>query len=165
MRVATRTGSLTMRPPRDEDPPGRAIRISSTDPNITACAGVVLIRAAAAAVGLGISIASQLRLKERAPGTERSRLDCRHGGGSRAGGGMSRRLADRTRRPRPVGAVWLRRPGTPRPRAASSNASPSGTSTTSTRHCGPVNLARLELLGMGPGDSVTLDFDSTYVRS
>jgi hypothetical protein len=46
----------------------RAFSVSTTDRNLTAHAGSVLIRAAADAVGLGASIARHLRLKKRARG-------------------------------------------------------------------------------------------------
>lgn len=46
----------------------RAFTVSTTDRNLTAHAGAVLIRAAAYAVGLGASISVNLRLKKRARG-------------------------------------------------------------------------------------------------
>jgi hypothetical protein len=44
----------------------RAFPVSTTDRNLTAHAGAVLIRAAAQAVGLGTSVAAHLNLKKRA---------------------------------------------------------------------------------------------------
>jgi hypothetical protein len=48
--------------------PARAFSVSTTDLNLTAHAGAVLIRAAAHAGGLGTAISAYLRLKERARG-------------------------------------------------------------------------------------------------
>ncbi len=46
----------------------RAFTVSTTDRNLTAHAGAVLIRAAAHAVGLGDAVAAHLKLKKRARG-------------------------------------------------------------------------------------------------
>lgn len=48
--------------------PARAFTVSTTDRNLTAHAGAVLIRAAAHAVGLSSAIGANLRLKKRARG-------------------------------------------------------------------------------------------------
>ena len=50
------------------NPVARAFSVSTTDRNLTAHAGAVLIRAAAHAVGLGSAITAHLRLKKRARG-------------------------------------------------------------------------------------------------
>lgn len=142
----------------------RAFTVSTTDRNLTAHAGAVLVRAAARAVGLGTSISNHLRLKERARGlteaesilavTEAIAL------GATCLDDLAIARSDQAQEqlrgyavPAPQTAgVFLRR--------------------FSLGHIGQLNkalravhLRAFQLLGIAAGATVTLDFDSTYIRS
>ncbi len=142
----------------------RAFTVSTTNRNLTAHAGAVLIRAAAHAVGLGSAIATHLHLKKRARGLSEAESIV----------AMSEAVA--------LGATCLDDLGIARADAAQQELR--GFHIPAPQTAGSflrrftlghirqldkalraVHLRAFELLGGGGGKVVTLDFDSTYVRS
>ncbi len=144
--------------------PARAFTVSTTDRNLTAHAGAVLIRAAAHAVGLGTSIAAHLRLKKRARGlTEAESILAMAEAvalGATCLDDLAVARADRAQEE-------LRGSAVPAPQTAGSflKRFTLGHIRQLDKALRTVHLRALELLGVTPGDSVTLDFDSTYIRS
>lgn len=144
--------------------PARAFTVSTTDRNLTAHAGAVLIRAAAHAVGLGSSIANNLRLKKRARGLTEAESVLAMAEAVALGATCLDDLAvvrsDHAQQE-------LRGFAVPAPQTAGSFLR-----RFTLGHIGQLNqalravhLRAFELLGIKSGDRVTLDFDSTYIRS
>ena len=142
----------------------RAFTVSTTDRNLTAHAGAVLIRAAAHAVGLSNAIGASLRLKKRARGlteaesvlalTEAIAL------GATCLDDLAIARSDQAQQA-------LRGFAIPAPQTAGSFLR-----RFTIGHIGQLNkalravhLRAFQLLGISAGDRVTLDFDSTYIRS
>jgi hypothetical protein len=146
------------------DRPAPAFSVSTTDRHLTAHAGAVLIRAAARAVGLGTSIASHLRLKKRARGLSEAESILAMTEAIALGATCLDDLAiarsDRAQEE-------LRGYAAPAPQTAGSFLR-----RFTLGHIGQLNkalravhLTAFRLLGVQSGDRITLDFDSTYVRS
>ena len=142
----------------------RAFRISTTDRNITAHAGSVLIRAAAASVGLTTAIGEHLRLKRRARGLSESEFVL----------GMSEAIAlgatcldDLTVTRSDAAQGQLRGFPIPAPQTAGAflRRFTLGHIRQLDKALRAVHRRAFELLGVGHGDKLTLDFDSTYIRS
>ena len=142
----------------------RAFSVSTTDRDLTACAGAVLIRAAARAVGLSPSIAANLCLKKRARGLTEAQSIL----------GMAEAVA--------LGATCLddlaiarsdhaqeelRGFAVPAPQTAGSflRRFTLGHIAQLNKALRAVHLRAFQLLGIKSGDRLTLDFDSTYIRS
>jgi Transposase DDE domain group 1 len=144
--------------------PPRAFSVSDTDRNLTAHAGAVLIRAAAQAVGLGSAIATHLRLKSRARGlseassilamTEAVAL------GATCLDDLAIARADQAQEE-------LRGFAVPAPQTAGSflRRFTLGHIRQLDKALRAVHLRAFRLLGVSTNDVVTLDFDSTYIRS
>lgn len=142
----------------------RAFTVSTTDRNLTAHAGAVLIRAAAYGVGLGASIAAHLRLKKRARGlseaesilamTEAVAL------GAECLDDLAVARADHVQEE-------LRGFAVPAPQTAGSflKRFTLGHIRQLDKALRAVHLRAFQLLGITSGKNVTLDFDSTYIRS
>ncbi|HYN35307.1 MAG TPA: IS1380 family transposase, partial [Ilumatobacteraceae bacterium] len=137
---------------------------STTDRNLTAHAGAVLIRAAAHAVGLGGSIAAHLHLKKRARGLTEAESILGMAEAITLGATCLDDLAiarsDQAQKE-------LRGFALPAPQTAGSFLR-----RFTLGHIGQLNkalravhLRAFHLLGISAGDRVTLDFDSTYIRS
>lgn len=142
----------------------RAFTVSTTDRNLTAHAGAVLIRAAAHAVGLGTSIASHLHLKKRARGLTEAESILAMAEAVALGATCLDDLAiarsDQVQQE-------LRGFAVPAPQTAGSFLR-----RFTLGHIGQLDKAlravhqrAFQLLGIKSGDRVTLDFDSTYIRS
>lgn len=142
----------------------RAFSVSTTDRNLTAHAGAVLIRAAAEAVGLGRLITRHLRLKKRARGlTEGQSI-----GAMAEAIALGARCLDDLAIARADGAQKdLRGFAVPAPQTAGAflKRFTLGHLRQLDKALRAVHLRAFELLGIRSGDSVTLDFDSTYIRS
>jgi Transposase DDE domain group 1 len=142
----------------------RAFRVCSTDRNITAHAGAVLIRAAAHAVGLGAAVAAQLRLKKRARGlTEAESLLAM----AEAVALGARCLDDLAVARGDHAQEQLRGFAVPAPQTAGAflKRFTLGHVRQLDKALRAVHLRAFELLGIKRGDRITLDFDSTYIRS
>ncbi len=144
--------------------PARAFTVSTTDRNLTAHAGAVLIRAAGHAVGLSSAIGANLRLKKRARGlTEGESFTAIAEAialGATCLDDLAVARADHVQRE-------LRGFAVPAPQTAGSFLR-----RFTIGHIGQLNKAlrgvhqrAFQLLGISAGDRVTLDFDSTYIRS
>lgn len=140
------------------------IEISTTDREITSHAGAVLVRQAGRAVGLGKLVGKHLRLKKRARGLTEAQsvtaiaeavalgATCLDDLAiARADGAQKRLRGFAVPAPQTAGA-FLRRFTLGHIRALD-------------KALRAVHLRAFELLGVQPGQRVTLDFDSTYVRS
>ncbi|MGH2747175.1 MAG: IS1380 family transposase [Actinomycetota bacterium] len=142
----------------------RVFTVSTTDRKLTAHAGAVLIRAAANAVCLSSAIGAHLRLKKRARGFTEAESVL----------GMAEAIA--------LGATCLddlavaradqaqqelRGFAVPAPQTAGSflRRFTLGHIGQLDKALRAVHLRALHLLGITTGDRVTLDFDSTYIRS
>ncbi|MCA1703645.1 MAG: IS1380 family transposase [Actinobacteria bacterium] len=142
----------------------RAFTVSTTDRNLTAHAGAVLIRAAAHAVGLGPSIAAQLRLKKRARGLSEAESVLAIAEAVALGAecldDLAIARADRAQEE-------LRGFAVPAPQTAGSflKRFTLGHIRQFDKALRAVHLRAFQLLGVAAGDRVTLDFDSTYIRS
>jgi len=142
----------------------RAFSVSTTDRNLTAHAGAVLIRAAAHAVGLGVSVASHLHLKKRARGLSEAETILAMAEAVALGAecldDLAIARADRAQEE-------LRGFAVPAPQTAGSflKRFTLGHIRQLDKALRTVHLRASELLGVTPGHSVTLDFDSTYIRS
>ncbi|MCA1705038.1 MAG: IS1380 family transposase, partial [Actinobacteria bacterium] len=127
-------------------------------------AGAVLIRAAAHAVGLGTSIAANLRLKKRARGLTEAETMLAMAEAAALGATCLDDLAiarsDRAQEE-------LRGYAVPAPQTAGSflKRFTLGHIRQLDKALRAVHLRAFELLGVAAGDRVTLDFDSTYIRS
>jgi hypothetical protein len=146
------------------NPAPRAFSVSATDRSLTAHAGAVLIRAAAHAVGLGTAIASHLRLKKRARGLTESETILAIAEAIALGAEC---LDDLSVARSDQAQQELRGFAVPAPQTAGSFLK-----RFSLGHIGQldkalraVHLRAFQLLGIKSGDLVTLDFDSTYIRS
>ena len=142
----------------------RAFRISTTNRNITAHAGAVLIRAAATAVGLTAAISSHLRLKRRARGLSEAEFIL----------GMAEAIAlgatcldDLAVARADAAQQELRGFHIPAPQTAGSflRRFTLGHICQLDKALRAIHLKAFELLGVTSGSRVTLDFDSTYLRS
>lgn len=142
----------------------RAFSVSTTDRNLTAHAGAVLIRAAAEAVGLGRLITRHLHLKKRARGlTEGQSIVA-----MTEAIALGARCLDDLAIARADGAQKdLRGFAVPAPQTAGAflKRFMLGHLRQLDKALRAVHLRAFELLGIRSGDSVTLDFDSTYIRS
>ena len=142
----------------------RAFTVSTTSRNLTAHAGAVLIRAAAHAVGLGTSIAANLCLKRRARGFTEAESILAMAEAVALGASCLDDLAiarsDRAQEE-------LRGFAVPAPQTAGSflRRFTLGHIRQLDKALRTVHLRAFKLLGIAPGDAVTLDFDSTYIRS
>jgi hypothetical protein len=142
----------------------RAFRVSSTDRSITAHAGAVLIRAAAHAIGLGAAVAAHLRLKKRARGlTEAESLLAM----AEAVAMGARCLDDLAVARGDHAQEQLRGFAVPAPQTAGTflKRFTLGHIRQLDKALRAVHRRAFELLGIKRGASVTLDFDSTYIRS
>ena len=142
----------------------RAFSVSTTDRNLTAHGGAVLIRATAHAVGLGIAIAAHLRLKKRARGLSEAESILAMTEAVALGASCLDDLAivraDRAQEE-------LRGFAVPAPQTAGSflKRFTLGHIRQLDKALRAVHLRAFQLLGIAAGDRVTLDFDSTYIRS
>jgi hypothetical protein len=142
----------------------RAFSVSTTDRNLTAHAGAVLIRAAAHAVGLGSAIAAHLRLKKRARGLSEAETIVAMAEAVALGAtcldDLAIARADHAQQE-------LRGFAVPAPQTAGSflRRFTLGHIRQLDKALRAVHLRALQLLGVEAGDRVTLDFDSTYIRS
>lgn len=142
----------------------RAFSVSTTDRNLTAHAGAVLIRAAAHAVGLGGSIAAHLHLKKRARGLTEAESILAMAEAVALGAAC---LDDLAIARSDHAQQELRGFAVPAPQTAGSflRRFTIGHIRQLDKALRAVHLRAFELLGIKSGDRVTLDFDSTYVRS
>lgn len=142
----------------------RAFEVSTTDRQITANAGSVLIRATAGAVGLAEALDEHLHLKKRDRGFSEAEYVSSISEAVAAGASCLEDLAiaraDQVQEelrgfpvPAPQTAGSFLRRFTPRHIAQFDKA------------LREVHLRAFRLLGIKAGDRLTLDFDSTYVRS
>ena len=144
--------------------PARAFTVSTTDRALTAHAGAVLIRTAAYAVGLPTSISAHLRLKKRARGlTEAESIVAMAEAvalGATCLDDLAIARADHAQE-------QLRGYAVPAPQTAGSflRRFTLGHIGQFNKALRVVHLRAFELLGVKSGDRVTLDFDSTYIRS
>jgi len=142
----------------------RAFSVSTTDRNLTAHAGAVLIRAAAQAVGLGTAIAAHLHLKKRARGLSEAASILAIAEAVALGASCLDDLAiarsDRAQEE-------LRGFAVPAPQTAGSflRRFTLGHIRQLDKALRAVHLRAFQLLGVTAGDRITLDFDSTYIRS
>jgi len=142
----------------------RAFTVSTTDRNLTAQAGAVLIRAAAHAVGLGASVGANLHLKKRARGhTETESILAM----TEAVALGATCLDDLTIARSDRAQEELRGYAVPAPQTAGSflRRFTLGHIRQLDKALRAVHLHAFHLLGTKCGDLLTLDFDSTYVRS
>jgi hypothetical protein len=141
-----------------------AFSVSTTDRNLTAHAGAVLIRAAAHAVGLGASIAAHLRMKKRARGLSESESILAMAEAVALGATC---LDDLAVARADLAQEELRGFAVPAPQTAGSflRRFTLGHIRQLDKALRAVHLKALGLLGIKAGDEVTLDFDSTYIRS
>ena len=142
----------------------RVFSVSTTDRNLTSHAGAVLLRGAAHAVGLGASIAANLRLKKRARGlTEAESLLAMAEAvalGATCLDDLAIARSDQAQQ-------QLRGFSVPAPQTAGSflRRFTLGHIRQLDKALRAVHLRAFQLLGISAGDRVTLDFDSTYIRS
>lgn len=144
--------------------PARAFTVSTTDRDLTAHAGAVLIRAAAHAVGLSSAIGASLRLKKRARGLTEAESVLALAEAIALGATC---LDDLAVARSDHAQQELRGFAVPAPQTAGSFLR-----RFTIGHIGQLNkalravhLRAFQLLGISAGDRVTLDFDSTYIRS
>jgi len=144
--------------------PARAFSVSTTDRNLTAHAGAALIRAAAHAVGLTPAIAANLRLKKRARGLTEAESIL---GMAEAVALGATCLDDLAIARSDQAQKELRGFAVPAPQTAGSflRRFTLGHIRQLDKALRAVHLRAFRLLGVSTGDVVTLDFDSTYVRS
>jgi hypothetical protein len=144
--------------------PARAFSVSTTDRNLTAHAGAVLIRAAAHAVGLGTAIAANLHLKERVRGLTEAESILAIAEAVALGATC---LDDLAIARSDQAQQELRGYAVPAPQTAGSflRRFTLGHIRQFDKALRAVHLRAFELLGIKSGDRVTLDFDSTYIRS
>jgi len=142
----------------------RAFSVSTTDRNLTAHAGAVLIRAAAHAVGLGTAIAAHLHLKKRARGLSETESILAMAEAVALGATC---LDDLAIARADHAQEELRGFAVPAPQTAGSflKRFTLGHIRQLDKTLRVVHLRAFELLGVKQGQSVTLDFDSTYIRS
>lgn len=142
----------------------RAFSVSTTDRNLTAHAGAVLIRAAAHAVALGTSIAANLRLKKRARGLTEAESILAMAEAIALGATC---LDDLAVARSDQAQIELRGFAVPAPQTAGSflKRFTLGHIAQLDKALRAVHLRAFQLLGVSPGDRITLDFDSTYIRS
>ena len=142
----------------------RVLTVSTTDRNLTAHAGAVLIRAAAHAVGLGSSIATHLRLKKRARGLTEAQSILATAEAVALGATC---LDDLAIARADHAQEELRGFAVPAPQTAGSflRRFTLGHIRQLDKSLRAVHLRAFELLGIITGTTLTLDFDSTYVRS
>jgi Transposase DDE domain group 1 len=142
----------------------RAFSVSTTDRNLTAHAGSVLIRAAADAVGLGASIARHLRLKKRARGLTEAESVLAMAEAVALGAIC---LDDLAIARSDKAQEELRGFAVPAPQTAGSflKRFTLGHIRQLDKALRAVHLRAFKLLGVSTDDVVTLDFDSTYIRS
>ena len=144
--------------------PARAFSVSTTDRSLTAHAGAVLIRAAAQAVGLGTSIAAHLHLKKRTRGLSESESILAMAEAVALGATC---LDDLAVARADNAQEELRGFAVPAPQTAGSflRRFTLGHLRQLDKALSAVHQRAFKLLGIKPGDRVTLDFDSTYIRS
>ena len=142
----------------------RAFSVSTTDRNLTSHAGAVLLRAAADAVGLGAAIGATLHLKKRARGLTEAESILAMAEAVALGATC---LDDLAIARSDHAQEELRGYAVPAPQTAGSFLR-----RFTLGHIGQLNkalrtvhLRAFELLGVISGDRITLDFDSTYIRS
>jgi hypothetical protein len=142
----------------------RVFSVSTTDRNLTSHAGAVLLRAAADAVGLGAAVAAHLRLKKRARGLTEAESVLAIAEAVALGATC---LDDLAVARADHAQEQLRGYAVPAPQTAGSFLK-----RFTLGHIGQldkalraVHLRAFQLLGIKAGDRITLDFDSTYVRS
>ena len=142
----------------------RAFSVSTTDRNLTAHAGAVLIRAAAHAVGLSSAIGATLRLKKRARGLTEAESVLAIAEAVALGATC---LDDLAIARSDQAQQELRGFAVPAPQTAGSflRRFTLGHIGQLDKALRAVHLRAFQLLGISPGDRVTLDFDSTYIRS
>jgi hypothetical protein len=142
----------------------RAFSVSTTDRDLTAHAGAVLIRAAAHAVGLGAAIASDLHLKKRARGLTEAESILAIAEAVALGATC---LDDLAIARADHAQEELRGYAVPAPQTAGAllRRFTLGHIRQLDKALRTVHLRALQLLGVSAGDVVTLDFDSTYIRS
>jgi hypothetical protein len=144
-----------------EDP---RVEVSTTGREITAYGGAVLIRQAAKAVGLARALGRHLRLKKRARGlTEAQSISAMAEAvalGATCLDDLAVARSDRAQE-------RLRGFGVPAPQTAGTflRRFTIGHLRQLDKALRAVHQRAFELLGLGVGDAVTLDFDSTYIRS
>ncbi len=144
--------------------PARAFSVSTTDRNLTAHAGAALIRAAADAVGLGTAISSHLHLKKRARGLSEAESILAMAEAVALGATC---LDDFAVARSDQAQEELRGFAVPAPQTAGSflRRFTLGHIRQLDKALRAVHLRVFKLLGVSTGDVVTLDFDSTYIRS
>ena len=146
------------------DQGARAFSVSTTDRCITSHAGAVLIRAAAGAVGLVSAISEHLHLKARARGLSEAQFIV----GIAEAIALGATCLDDLAVARADGAQQqLRGFAVPPPQTAGSflRRFTLGHIRQFDKALRVVHLKALEMLGITAGETVTLDFDSTYIRS
>lgn len=143
--------------------PGR-VEVATTDREITAHAGAVLLRQAAKAVGLARSIGAHLRLKKRTRGLSEAQCVLGMAEAVALGADCLDDLA--VARADPV-QEKLRGFAIPAPQTGGSflRRFSLGHIRQLDKALREVHRRAFELLGVGKDDRVTLDFDSTYIRS
>lgn len=160
MHVPSTGGTFEVSVTRDQP----RVDISTTDRPITAQAGAVLIRQAVKAVGLTRTVGAHLHLKERARGLSEGQFVT----------GMAEAVAlgadcldDLAVARGDLVQEELRGFAVPAPQTAGSflRRFTLGHIRALDVALRAVHRRAFELLGVGRGDRVTLDFDSTYVRS
>ncbi len=143
--------------------PGR-FEVATTNREITAHAGAVLLRQAAQTVGLARSIGAHLRLKRRARGLSEAQFVL---GMAEAVGLGADCLDDLAVARADTVQTTLRGFAVPAPQTAGSflRRFTLGHIRQLDKALREVHRRAFELLGVGKGDRLTLDFDSTYIRS
>lgn len=142
----------------------RRVEVATTDREITAHAGAVLLRQAAKALGLAAAISTHLHLKKRARGLTEAQFIL---GMSEAVALGSDCLDDLAVARSDTVQEKLRGFATPAPQTGGSflRRFTLGHIRQFDKALREVHRRSFELLGVGKGDRVTLDFDSTYIRS
>lgn len=142
----------------------RAFQVSTTNREITAHAGAVLIREAATAVGLGPAIEEHLHLKARASGFTEAQSILAIAEAVALGAGC---LDDLVVVRADVAQEQLRGFAVPAPQTAGAflKRFTVGHIASFDKALRQVHLRAFDLAGVGEGDRVSLDFDSTYIRS
>lgn len=142
----------------------RRVEVATTDREITAHAGAVLLQQAARAVGLARSIGDHLRLKKRARGLTEAQFILAMSEAVALGADCLDDLAVAR-----ADAVQdtLRGFATPAPQTAGSflRRFTLGHIRQLDKALRTVHRRAFELLKVSKGDRITLDFDSTYIRS
>ena len=142
----------------------RRVEVGATDREITAHAGAVLLRQAARAVGLAQAVGRHLRLKKRARGLDEAQFILAMAEAVALGADC---LDDLAVARADVVQEKLRGFPTPAPQTAGSflRRFTLGHIRQLDKALRQVHLRAFDLLGVKRGDRVTLDFDSTYIRS